>query len=554
MMKSKCIVNNSYVTCESLINFELLNKIDAAYEKYANKIFTLENFTDATNIYLRDSIKLNYIARSKFDKFSKYINYFISIFDNKYNSKLNKHDIEALKVFVSNLIYSAQCDFKPINYSRNRIFFTELSGRNIWLKYTNYMRIVNFFENEDYFYNFNWFFNKENPDNRMQSRMLPSKKFVTEIINIDDYIAKKMIDMHEDKQKIPVLIFKLPKRKTKKGDDKKFYEGTTLKDVVLTDELKREQKKIKAINEALNKHNIELDITDKEMKDLRKRCSVNPDLKNIWYRRIYNNCVKGSSGKDLVRFGGRLFDETCNLPKEYRKHITINGNKTLELDFSNTHPSLIYATNYGIIPDGDLYQVDADLHVQFKDMVGVELRPILKTILASYINMDKDSYKRYIYSIIYDKIYEELYAIDPIKYYYYCKPKQKVNNNLTKSGKPKKRINYNKKLRGLNNQKCNIPFKRKNGKTIIDLVIERFEEKHQQIFNLDEDNLGYTCFKKESDICLKIMDEFILKRNIPLLQIYDSFVIEAQYKDDLQQIMIKAFQEVTQTNCIPSIH
>jgi hypothetical protein len=505
-----------------------MERIDAAYYKLAtDESHLLRNFTDETGIFLDDSIKMNYIATGKFDFFLKYVNYFIG----EFRSNLTKNDIKILKVLVSNLIFFAQTKFRPIHYSRGREHFKEINGKNVWMKYDSYKKIINHFEQKEYFYKFEGFHDKETGKGAI-SRMIPSKKFIEKLMEIDGSIDKKMIQMNCDKTKIDVVQFK----KSKEFNNEN---GPVLKNVIKTQEIIRLEKKIIRINNELKNYDIKFDLNDKQLSEMYSRISVYPDVRNIWYRRIFNNCSENLSGRDLMRYNGRLYDETCNIPSEYRKFITINGNTTLELDISATHPSILYATHYGYIPDGDLYEIDYD-GTEFEQKVGVKVRDVCKVILTSAINMNEKNYKRYISNIIYDKIYKILNKKDPGKYQYYY-PTDK------KTGKKSK-----KKIRCLNNKQIGIDANE------IRKIRTLLEEKHKPIFDKQREKneiLGLLLLRQESDIVMKIFEEFILKRKIPVLQVYDSFIVEDTPENEvlLHETIIRAFQEVTNSNCVPGI-
>lgn len=382
MIKSNCILNNSIVEFDSLIDFDKMERIDAAYSKLAtDESYLLRNFTDETGIFLDNSIKMNYIATGKFDFFLKYVNYFIG----EFRSNLTKNDIKILKVLVSNLIFSSQTKFRPIHYFRGREHFKKINGKNVWMKYDSYKKIINHFEQKEYFYNFEGFHDKETGEGAI-SRMIPSKKFIEKLMEIDASFDKKMIQMNCDKTKIDVVQFK----KTKESNDE---DGPVLNNVKKTQIITRLENKIIRINNELKNFDIKFDLNDKQLSEMYSHISVYPDVRNIWYRRIFNNCSENSSGIVLMRYGGRFYDETCNIPSEFRKFITINGNKTLELDISATHPSLLYATNYGKIPEGDLYKIDYD-GTEFEQNVGVKVRDVCKVILTAAINMNEVNYKK----------------------------------------------------------------------------------------------------------------------------------------------------------------
>ncbi|TPL51612.1 hypothetical protein [Mesorhizobium sp. B2-4-6] len=75
--------------------------------------------------------------------------------------------------------------------------------------------------------------------------------------------------------------------------------------------------------------------------------------------------------------GGRFYGGWWqNVPKEYRRFITINGVPTVEIDFSSMQPAMLYA-KIGQQIEGDAYAIDG---------FPSELRPLVKTATLKMIN------------------------------------------------------------------------------------------------------------------------------------------------------------------------
>lgn len=103
------------------------------------------------------------------------------------------------------------------------------------------------------------------------------------------------------------------------------------------------------LNSYLEKQNITLNISEAQFEEMIKemeekdvnedrefscRAKVTPARTRL--KRIFNNCTFDN--------GGRFYHAWwLEIPKEYRKHIIINGFKTIELDYSALHPSILYA-------------------------------------------------------------------------------------------------------------------------------------------------------------------------------------------------------------------
>jgi|ERR1039457_2258198 G:T-mismatch repair DNA endonuclease (very short patch repair protein) len=195
---------------------------------------------------------------------------------------------------------------------------------------------------------------------------------------------------------------------------------------------------------------------------------------------IFNN---GSFEK-----GGRLYNNKNGyqyLPEKIRKNIYINNEPTIELDFSGIHPRLLYAEE-GIQYDGDLYNVICPDHT--------ELRKIFKITMLLMIN----------------------------------------NETYTKAF-----------------QACNDEFNHKGYKTYrpllkkfeleIPQLIEMVKNAHIPISDHFCSIACYQLMNKDSKIALNIIDHFI-SLGIPILAIHDSFIVAAQYEEELLEVMKKVYR------------
>jgi hypothetical protein len=106
-------------------------------------------------------------------------------------------------------------------------------------------------------------------------------------------------------------------------------------------------------------------------------------------RRIFS---RGSFQK-----GGRFYGGWWQfIPSNYRRYITINGLPTVEVDYSELHPRMMYQDANLPLPDGDLY----DLGLRFDGMEydkDVEpyksKRKVIKTYINAMINDDRGNFK-----------------------------------------------------------------------------------------------------------------------------------------------------------------
>ena len=146
----------------------------------------------------------------------------------------------------------------------------------------------------------------------------------------------------------PELIRVRVKEKDENGVSRK-------RSVVITEtsETLQMRENLGTINNALSRHWYDLEIPDDELSALQKRLADNPQNERIirmdqrFLHRVFND-------PDL-QTGGRFYGGWWqNIPREYRQHLAVNGKRMVELDYSNQHPSILYAQQ-GVIRPADCY-------------------------------------------------------------------------------------------------------------------------------------------------------------------------------------------------------
>lgn len=177
-----------------------------------------------------------------------------------------------------------------------------------------------------------------------------------------------------------------------------------------------------------------------------------------------------------------------SLSGEERREITINGDSIVELDFSGLHPHLLYAKE-GIQYDEDPYAVIDERK---------EVRPFLKHILLSLINA-------------------------------------KDENTALKSAS-KWYFNHHKEREIL----------KELGISKIKPLIEKIKEVHSPIshYFCCSDSTGLRVMNLDARIALDIVHYFALKQ-IPILAIHDSFIVQKQYEQELYTIMQNVYSRHT---------
>lgn len=175
-----------------------------------------------------------------------------------------------------------------------------------------------------------------------------------------------------------------------------------------------------------------------------------------------------------------------------REDITINGNPVVELDFSALHPNLLYAK------EGIQYPLDKDPYAAIDDKP--KLRPFFKQVLLRLLNSkDVKTAKK---------------AID---YWFYLNQSEAMA--LSKTG-----------------------YTRETSL----LLIETFQKVHAPISNYfcSGKKTGLQIMNKDAQIALSVIGYFA-RKNIPILSIHDSFMIEAKYKHELYLVMKNKYAQYT---------
>ena len=150
-------------------------------------------------------------------------------------------------------------------------------------------------------------------------------------------------------------------------------------------------------NEFLTKHCLSLDATDNELYEIAKAISgnktskqddeedivANLDFSRVQLRRIFS---RGELNKH-----GRFYNGWWqSVPSIYRQHITIDGYKTSEVDYSNMSLRIVYALQ-GIERDvdDDLYDIGLDNWLGGDD----PRRKLIKVFVNALMNDETGNYK-----------------------------------------------------------------------------------------------------------------------------------------------------------------
>ena len=141
------------------------------------------------------------------------------------------------------------------------------------------------------------------------------------------------------------------------------------------------------INKALSKHWYDLEVPDEELSDLQKRLADEPENERII--RMDQRSLHRVFNDPYLHTGGRFYGGWWqNIPREYRPYIVVNAKQMVELDYSNQHPSILYA-QAGVIRQDDCYSEVIKLHDRPLSVTHKDVRDMVKAAFNAMLNSPK---------------------------------------------------------------------------------------------------------------------------------------------------------------------
>jgi hypothetical protein len=190
-----------------------------------------------------------------------------------------------------------------------------------------------------------------------------------------------------------------------RGYDKDSKERFPLK-VRQTALARRMNVNVRKINEHISKQAICLHLSNVNLKALIKRMST-PKYRSHWHQtepekhgRLLNfnhvNLKRVFSRGSMER-GGRFYGGWWQfIPSEYREFITINGIASVEIDYSELHPRLLYLEQGLAPPTGDLYDIGLVIDGKSYDPSSEPYktqRDIVKEVFNALLNDESGRYR-----------------------------------------------------------------------------------------------------------------------------------------------------------------
>lgn len=308
------------------------------------------------------------------------------------------------------------------------------------------------------------------------SRMRATRKLIRFLVR--HKVKLRMISRHPNETVIFV-------RDENKDDVKLDAMPSMPRDVVSS------EKVLIAYNNFLQKSYIDIDdelLTNADLKEMKKwenqkyvEYSVDLSKKRVY--RVFSN--------ESWKQGGRIFGawwHSC--PKQLRKYIVLNGEPTIELDFSSIHILLLYAhLGANFLDEGsDAYTIE-----------GHDFRKAMKIVLMSAINAQKDG---------------------------------KKDGDTKAIQAAWKTLVF----------KCNEERVRHGIDTPGDLypLLEIMKERHKPIAKFLSSGKGIELMKQDSDIAIDLIYRHT-KIGVPILTVHDSFIVPISFMPFTIDMMNQAY-------------
>ena len=401
----------------------------------------------------------------------KFVERVLLDFKSKRTDKYHKIYRNQLSVILANLYetYSIQ-DYLFTYYSRNNNDYKESKRYNPNELSVRPMRfLADSLKKHGWVDISQWFYDEYDEENRWCSRMRPSKK---------------LLQAFKEFKITPKCIYRKPIELIRLKDSKKKFEE--YKDTPTTNLMRS---KLFAYNSLLLQTRIKL----KRNKNVNRYLELHQvNFKNIKYYRIFND--------SSFELGGRFYSAWwVTLDKDIRRRITLNDEKTEELDYSSLGIHLLYSQenlNYYDLndPNSDPYTLKG---------VDVNEREVNKKIITFALNMSSGDRKRkFVYT---------------------------VRKKIRKANDERKVLGIKKLL--------NVPTPREVHKRL-----RIFEEENIPIKHHLFTSVGTKLQFKDSCIAENVIERMVSMR-IPVLVIHDSFIVQYRNKKLLHKFMNHVFRE-----------
>ena len=158
--------------------------------------------------------------------------------------------------------------------------------------------------------------------------------------------------------------------------------------LISSDKIEEELDQLETINVCLGGHCFSLNISNENLRQIVATDNAEDEIRhiNFYQTQIVRIYARGQTNK-----GGRFYRGWWqHVPSDIRRHILIDGNKTVEIDYSGMSMRLLYASE-GVELDlnTDVYNLGFDAWMGDKD----PRRPIIKTYVNAVFNDENETYR-----------------------------------------------------------------------------------------------------------------------------------------------------------------
>jgi hypothetical protein len=251
------------------------------------------------------------------------------------------------------------------------------------------------------------------------------------------------------------------------------------------DDIQEMRRNLEIINAALSTRWIDLELTDDEFEQLETRMHQRSIERNEGEGRLRlhdRQLYRVFNSLDFDR-GGRFYGGWWQMvPSEYRRKLLIDGKRTVELDFSTLHPTILYA-QAGEILEQDAYQIDLEPITLPAGKASDDFRTVIKRAFNAMLNAEH-------------------------------RLKQPPHE--------------------LKLSEWGISWKQ---------LVQAIEARHQPVAKHFFTGAGLRLQFEDSQIAEEIMVEFAISMGmVPLLPIHDSFICHHGYVKDVENLMVEKFR------------
>jgi hypothetical protein len=214
---------------------------------------------------------------------------------------------------------------------------------------------------------------------------------------------------------------------------------------------------------------------------------------------------------------GRIYGSWQSMvSKHHRGKIRINGERTVELDYSGLHPKLLLARE-GIAYDDDPYTIpDLDKHHIFdRAVMGGDdalIRSTVRALVKLAFNMAVNASS-------------EDGAIRALR--------DEINKDAIRENGESKRFKA---------------FMRNDlSNDVLMVIFDGFKRQHPAIAKYIGKGVWRQLHKQDSDIAMAVINRFVQECQEPILPLHDSFIVRSSQELRLKETMTDAFESSTKT-------